>query len=68
MRAFKSISAHRVNELCGRTGSLWQRNYYERVLRQGELEKARQYVDTNPLRWGSDVENPDCEGPGFEPL
>ena len=40
-------------------GKLWQRNYYERVIRDDdELNVVRQYISDNPARWPSDVENP----------
>ncbi|WP_336767781.1 hypothetical protein [Pantoea endophytica] len=35
--------------------SLWQRNFYERVIRdERELFFARQYIEQNPLRWTLD--------------
>jgi REP-associated tyrosine transposase len=35
-------------------GRVWQRNYYEHVIRDElELNKVRQYIDENPLRWAS---------------
>ena len=38
---------------------LWQRNYYERVIRHDdELGRARRYIAENPLKWGEDRENP----------
>ena len=40
-------------------GRLWQRNYYEHVIRdEGALERIRRYVDDNPARWEFDDENP----------
>ncbi|MBI4320491.1 MAG: transposase [Chloroflexi bacterium] len=42
----------------GRT--VWQRNYYDRVIRnQRELQTAREYVTNNPAQWELDEENPD---------
>jgi REP element-mobilizing transposase RayT len=39
---------------------LWQRNYYEHVIRDEKaLDRVRQYVDENPARWASDDENPE---------
>ena len=36
-------------------GKLWQRNYYERVVRnQRDLDKFRRYIDANPGRWFED--------------
>jgi len=42
------------------SGKLWQRNYYEHILRnEDELNRIRQYIRDNPLNWGTDEENPD---------
>jgi putative transposase len=42
-------------------GKLWQRDYYEHVVRdEDELERIREYILTNPARWTSDRYNPDC--------
>ena len=59
IRAFKSISALYVNRQLMRSGSLWQRNYYERIIRdEHELQRIREYIETNPARWTDDRENP----------
>ena len=40
-------------------GRLWQRNYYERVIRsEDELSAVRQYIRENPMKWEMDAENP----------
>ena len=40
-------------------GKLWQRNYYEHVVRsEKSLAKIRQYIQENPARWELDRENP----------
>jgi putative transposase len=64
LRAFKSISAISVNRLLSRSGQpLWQRNYYEHVIRDEEsLNRLREYIATNPLRWELDRENPGRKG------
>jgi putative transposase len=55
IRAFKSESAVLVNRLLGRSGRpLWQRNYHERVIRRGELERIRRYIAQNPAKWTRD--------------
>ena len=42
-----------------RSGRVWQRNYYERVIRnEDELGSSREYIHVNPLRWELDRENP----------
>jgi putative transposase len=39
-------------------GKLWQRNYYEHIIRDDdELQKIREYIATNPIRWEADWEN-----------
>jgi REP element-mobilizing transposase RayT len=41
---------------------IWHENYYEHIIRnEKELERIREYICTNPLRWPYDVENPACE-------
>jgi putative transposase len=40
-------------------GRLWQRNYFEHVIRDAhDLERIRQYIADNPVRWSVDAENP----------
>jgi REP element-mobilizing transposase RayT len=40
-------------------GRLWQRGYYERIVRnESELARTRDYIAANPLRWSDDAENP----------
>jgi REP element-mobilizing transposase RayT len=40
-------------------GRLWQRNYYEHVIRgENELNRIREYIRNNPLQWAMDRENP----------
>jgi REP element-mobilizing transposase RayT len=57
--AFKSLSAIACNRHRGRTGAFWQRNYYERVIRDDrELNAARQYIRDNPRKWDEDINNP----------
>jgi|SRR5579859_694221 len=41
-------------------GKLWQRGYYERVIRGPlEMDSARLYIVSNPAQWALDRENPD---------
>ncbi len=57
---FKSVSTRRVNNQRDNRGCpLWQRNYYERVIRNdAELGRAREYIVNNPMKWDLDRENP----------
>jgi putative transposase len=58
---FKSISTRLVNNRFFESGNqIWQRNYYERTIRNDrELNAIRQYIRDNPLNWDQDDENPD---------
>jgi REP element-mobilizing transposase RayT len=58
VRAFKSFSARRINELRRTAGiGVWQRNYYERIVRdEQELHQIRAYIIDNPVRWHADDE------------
>jgi len=65
MRVFKSISAIKVNLVLERTGMpLWQRNYYEHIIRNdAEWTSVSEYISNNPLCWEQDEENPDMHNP-----
>jgi putative transposase len=58
--AFKSASSKRINEIRGTLGApLWQRNYFEHVIRnEQELNSVREYIASNPARWSEDTNNP----------
>jgi putative transposase len=60
IRGFKSATTKRINEIRGTVGvAVWQRNYYEHVIRhENELTRIREYVVNNPLQWSLDRENP----------
>ena len=64
VRAFKTFSSRRINAMRGTPRTpVWQRNYYEHVVRNEEaLKRIREYIATNPLRWEFDRENPDAKG------
>jgi REP element-mobilizing transposase RayT len=60
IRSFKSAVTRRIREMQrGSDFVVWQRNYYERVIRgEFELKKVRGYIADNPLRWAADANNP----------
>lgn len=40
-------------------GRLWQRNYYEHIIRdEASLARIREYISNNPWRWALDHDNP----------
>ncbi|WYD80389.1 MAG: transposase [Candidatus Electrothrix gigas] len=44
-------------------GKLWQRNYWEHIIRnETELHRIRKYIQNNPARWQEDALHPD-QGP-----
>lgn len=57
---FKSATTKRINTFRNNAGCpVWQRNYYERVIRnENELSSAREYIVNNPMKWALDKENP----------
>lgn len=60
VRAFKSSTAYRYNRMRVSSGlPLWQRNYYDRVIRsEAEWDRIRRYIQGNPAQWADDRENP----------
>jgi hypothetical protein len=64
VRSFKSAVSAQVNTLRGTPGTpVWQRNFHDHVVRnQNDLHRIREYIQTNPLRWELDRENPKRRG------
>ena len=65
MQRFKTMAMKRYADGLTRLGwppfhgRLWQRGYYERVIRDDdELNRIRRYIVENPANWPTDVENP----------
>jgi putative transposase len=56
---FKSSCTKRINEKRATPSiPVWQRNYYERVVRKDkELNGVREYIHYNPTNWSTDEEN-----------
>jgi hypothetical protein len=41
---------------------IWHENYHEHIIRnEKELNRIREYICNNPVRWPYDVENPACQ-------
>ena len=60
VRALKSFSSRRINQILDSPGApVWQRNYYEHIIRNdGEHQAIQGYILNNPLNWDLDEENP----------
>ena len=59
VRGLKTFASRRINENRNTSGApVWQRNYYERVIRsESELTAVRQYILANPASWAADADN-----------
>jgi putative transposase len=59
IRGFKTFSAKAINKERGLRGvPVWQRNYYDRIIRNElELDRVRQYIINNPQNWDTDKNN-----------
>ena len=59
IRGFKSMSARQINQGVYRGRALWQRGYYEHIIRnEKDLQNTTDYIEANPLLWDEDEENP----------
>lgn len=58
VQKWKSVSAHKINQLERRKGRLWQPEYFDRFMRsEQQLEWTVAYVENNPVAAGL------CEAP-----
>ena len=54
--AFKTTSSRRIHEI-GLVTFQWQKSFYDHIIRnEKELERVREYIHTNSLRWELDIE------------
>lgn len=63
MGGFKGAVTRRINARRDTRGTpVWQRNYYERIIRdEEEFERIGWYIEDNPRRWAEDEYNPERE-------
>jgi REP-associated tyrosine transposase len=53
MHAIKSASARKINALLGRSGAIWQEEFFDHVLRSNDsLAEKVDYICQNPVRAG----------------
>lgn len=53
LHSWKSFTAKKANSIIGRTGSFWQREYFDRAIRSEEhFVAAIQYIENNPVKAG----------------
>jgi len=60
VRGFKTFSARRINEFRKTAGvPVWQRNYYEHVIRdEADYNRIAEYIGNNPRQWAEDSLHP----------
>ena len=60
VQTFKSHTTRKINRITQSKGkTLWQRNYYEHIVRNQEfLQQIRSYIQMNPRSWASDQLHP----------
>ena len=58
--SYKAAVSRQINRMRASAGeSVWQRNYYEHVIRNArQLHRIRRYIEANPANWAVDRENP----------
>ncbi len=60
VRSFKAAATRQTRGELKWNGLLWERNYFEAVVRDGEeFSNAVRYIEENPARWEWDRENPE---------
>jgi putative DNA methylase len=53
VRGWKSYSARQINAILGCEGAFWQRDYFDRYIRdETHFERVRAYVEDNPVTAG----------------
>lgn len=59
IRAYKSAVTYAINaQRDSRRVPVWQRNYYEHILRgEQDYQRIVNYILNNPLQWENDNEN-----------
>ena len=50
MHSIRGASAHRINKLLLRRGSVWEEEFFDRLLRYGEFEGTANYICGNPVK------------------
>ena len=53
VQSWKSVTAHRINRRLGRSGKLWQQDYFDRYMRDGRhIGRTIDYIHDNPVKAG----------------
>jgi putative transposase len=59
-RGVQTGSAREINRTHATSdAAVWQRGYHDHIIRDDrDLERVREYIETNPIQWALDPENP----------
>jgi len=62
--SYKSAVTNQIHSLSGNEHTVvWEANYYEHIIRDDEsLQRIREYIINNPLKWHLDRYNPERTG------
>lgn len=56
--AFKTVTTRLVNQTIHSTEAVWQRNYYEHIIKDDiAFKRILEYIQANPSRWERDADN-----------
>lgn len=50
LHSLKSYTGHLINQHTGRAGAVWEREYFDRIVRPGTLARCIDYVLKNPSK------------------
>lgn len=67
MSGMRGPSAHAINKLLGRDGPVWDRDFFDRLLRHGEFGRYMEYICLNPVRKGLVATEPEYPWLWVEP-
>jgi REP element-mobilizing transposase RayT len=53
LHSWKSYTAHRINEVLGRAGAVWQKEYFDRIVRdEDDMQNVIAYIVGDPAKAG----------------
>ncbi len=50
LQRLKSFTAHQLKKLLREPGAVWEREYFDRLMRPGQSESVRSYILNNPRK------------------
>ena len=53
LHSWRSFTSHKANEILGRTGDFWMKDYFDRFIRdESHLNATIRYIENNPVKAG----------------